>query len=473
MDTEGLKKAVSSGGVVTQPEKVEGYGAGRAGNGRKPDAVVFPKSADEVSAVTRWAGENGARLIPVSSAAPHRTAVPARAGYVAVDLSGMKQIVRADRRNRVALIEAGVTFPQLEPELARVGLRPMKPLAARAGKSVLAAYLDRTPTMVPRAQWDLADPLLCTEVVMGTGKVFRTGCSAGPGTLEEQWATGQAQKNPMGPSSFDFFRLVQGSRGSMGTVTWASIKCELLPLEHELIMLASDDLATLAEVVYHSMRAKWGEECLVLEAGYFERLTGAAAPSRFVLLIGVTGNEYRPKQRLAYQRKGILGIVQQEGLRPVKNVGGVGSRRMLEVITSSPEEDWKDIEGGHQDIYFLTTLDQASGFVSAVDGQCEKEGFDSARVGIYLQPQLGGRVTHFEVTVFHTEGETEKALAFSTGLARELARRGAYFSRPAGVFEQIPYEDKPLLVDTFRRARKLFDPAGVMNPDALCFKEVV
>lgn len=472
MNTEGLKEAVSSGGAVTQPEKVEGYGAGRAGNGQKPDAVVFPNNAEEVSAVTRWANENGAKLIPVSSAPPHRGAVPARDGYVAVDLSGMKQIVRADRRNRVALVEAGVTFPQLESELARVGLRPMKPLGARAGKSVLASYLDRTPTLVPRAQWDLSDPLLCTEVVMGTGKVFRTGCAAGPGTLEEQWATGQAQKNPMGPSSFDFFRLVQGSRGAMGTVVWASMKCELLPLEHELIMLASDDLAALGEVVYRTMRAKWGEECLVLEAGYLERLTGAPAPSRFVLLIGVTGNEYRPKQRLAYQRKGILGIVQQEGLRPVKNLGGVSPRRMLEVITSSPEDDWKDREGGHQDIYFLTTLDRAPGFVSAVDGVCEGDGFDPGQVGIYLQPQLGGRVVHFEVTVFHADSAADKAIAFSKALSDKFAGLGAYFSRPSGLFEDLPYQDKPLLVDTFRRARKLFDPAGVMNPDALCFEEV-
>src|SRR5450756_1223159 len=92
----------------------------------------------------------------------------------------MKTIVRADRRNRVALVEAGVTFDELDVALSKVGLRAMTPRARRKGKSVVAAYLDRTPTLVPRAQWDLSYPLLCIEVVMGSGTVFRTGSSAGP-----------------------------------------------------------------------------------------------------------------------------------------------------------------------------------------------------------------------------------------------------------------------------------------------------
>ncbi|MFX0115974.1 MAG: hypothetical protein ACFFB3_15595 [Candidatus Hodarchaeota archaeon] len=35
----------------------------------------------------------------------------------------MKRIVRVDRRNRMALIEPGVTFSELQPELARNGMR--------------------------------------------------------------------------------------------------------------------------------------------------------------------------------------------------------------------------------------------------------------------------------------------------------------------------------------------------------------
>ncbi len=70
--------------------------------------------------------------------------------------------------------------------------------------------------MIPKYHWDTTDPMLCTEIVFGTGDIFRTGSAAGPGSLKEQWAHGGAQKNPMGPAQTDFARIVQGSQGPWG-----------------------------------------------------------------------------------------------------------------------------------------------------------------------------------------------------------------------------------------------------------------
>jgi len=313
--------------------------------------------------------------MPISSAGPHRSAVVTSESYVVADLSRMKKIVRADRRNRVALIEAGVTFSELQGALDGVGMRAMVPLARRKGKSVVAAYLDRTPTLVPRAQWDLSDPLLCVEVVMRTGTVFRTGCSAGPGTLEQQWATGQAQKNPMGPSAFDYFRLVQGSRGSMGIVTWASMKCEMAPREHELLMVPSEKLGPLVECVYRVSRAKWGEECLLLDRTSMERLTGTTGMPHWTLLLGVAGFDYRPAQRLAYQVKGIGGILRAEGVKPARSLAGIGAARILETIAGEREPYWKDSDGAHSDVFFLTTLDSAGRFIDVLQQACGEHGW--------------------------------------------------------------------------------------------------
>jgi len=147
MALEGLSEAVSSGSVVTQPEILGGYGAGDSVKGVMPDAVVFPESVEEVSRVALWARQAGMKLMPVSSEGPHRGAVVPSEGYVVADMSQMKTIVRADRLNRVALVEAGVTFDELDVALSKVGLRAMTPRARRKGKSVVAAYLDRTPRL--------------------------------------------------------------------------------------------------------------------------------------------------------------------------------------------------------------------------------------------------------------------------------------------------------------------------------------
>jgi FAD/FMN-containing dehydrogenase len=468
MALEGLAEAVSSGSVETRTEILEGYGAGDSDSVRQPAAVAFPRTAEDVSSIVGWAAETATRLIPVSSQGPHRTAVVPSEGYVVVDLSSMNKVVRADRRNRVALVEPGVTFGELDAALARVGLRAMTPLARRKSKSVVAAYLDRVPTLVPRAQWDLSDPLLCIETVMGSGKIFRTGCSAGPGTLEEQWATGQAQKNPMGPSAFDFFRLVQGSRGSMGIVTWASMKCELLPRKHELIMAPAPGLEPLVESVYRIERAKWGEECLILDPVTLERLTGTLAVADWALLVGVAGFDYRPAQRVAHQSKGINSILRDEGVTPVRSLAGMGSSRLFDLVTGESDPYWKASAGGYSEIYFLTTLDRAGSFMKIIEAACGSQGWPRADLGVYLQPQLGGRVANFEVTLFFENNRATEAHSFERRLAEALAAGGAYFSRPSGAWADLAFRDKALLSDTMARTRRLFDPEGILNPDAPC-----
>jgi len=124
--------------------------------------------------------QDGHPLIPVSSGPPHfqGDTIPSQGGVV-VDLSRMKRIIRVNRRNRVAMVEPGVTFAELQPELEKEVLRLPMPLCPRRSKSAVGNCLEREPTTIPKYQWDISDPLLCTEVVFGSGDLFRTGEAAG------------------------------------------------------------------------------------------------------------------------------------------------------------------------------------------------------------------------------------------------------------------------------------------------------
>ena len=122
-----------------------------------------------------------------------------------------------------------MTFGELIPAAEKEGIRLNLPLLPRATKSVVGSLLEREPVVMPKYQWDISDPVACLEVIFGTGEDFRTGQAAGPGTVEEQWAVGGVQKAPYGPHVAAWHRLVQGAQGTMGIVTWASLRCELLP----------------------------------------------------------------------------------------------------------------------------------------------------------------------------------------------------------------------------------------------------
>jgi len=112
----------------------------------------------------------------------------------------MDRIPHINRRNKVAIIEPGVRFGTLQAEAKKRGMKALLPLLPRASKSVVASCLEREPITIPKYHWDMTDPMLCVEVVFGTGDTFRTGGAAGPGSLEEQWKSGASQKNPMGPA---------------------------------------------------------------------------------------------------------------------------------------------------------------------------------------------------------------------------------------------------------------------------------
>ncbi len=77
-----------------------------------------------------------------------------------------------------------------------------------------------------------------------------TGGAEAFGSLEEDKKQGMAPFMAAGPMQTDFYRFLTGAQGSMGIVTWATIKVELLPTIHNLHVVPSDDLGKLITAMY-------------------------------------------------------------------------------------------------------------------------------------------------------------------------------------------------------------------------------
>ncbi len=243
-ETSALATIVGDDNVLTGEDILQEYSKDLSfASPIRPGSIVKPDTMNEVQSIVKWANETGTPLIPVSSGTPHfhGDTVPGVGGSVIVDLSGMKRIIRIDRRNRVAMIEPGATFGELIPALEKEGLAPFMTFLPCSSKSVVTSFLERTPITMPRQHWDVQDPLQCVEVIYGNGDMMRTGSAAGPGTLEEQWEVGRAQIRGMGPSQVDFTRLLQGAQGTMGIVTWATIRCRPLPKAKKSYLVVSRD----------------------------------------------------------------------------------------------------------------------------------------------------------------------------------------------------------------------------------------
>jgi FAD/FMN-containing dehydrogenase len=279
-EKDRLSAIVGAENVCDSPGNLEEYAGDESfAPPLAPAYVVRPKDAGEVQEIVAWANASGTPLIPVSSGPPHfrGDTVPSVAGAVTVDLRRMNRVVRLDPEHRIALVEPGVTFRELVPAAREAGLRLNLPLLPRATKSVVASMLEREPVIMPKYHWDISDPLACTEVVYGSGDIFKTGSAAGPGTLEEQWESGAAQNEAAGPIQADFLRLIQGAQGTMGIVTWATARCEHLPKIEEPYLVGSDNLAHLLEFAHWLIRNRSADDCLVLNDVNLARIVAGIA----------------------------------------------------------------------------------------------------------------------------------------------------------------------------------------------------
>jgi FAD/FMN-containing dehydrogenase len=482
-----LVKIVGAGKIDRAPATLEEYSRDMSFiSGVKPVCVVRPGNEADVEALVKLANETLTPLVPVSSGPPHfrGDTVPGIGGAVIVDLSGMKKIIRVDRTNRVAMFEPGVTFNELIPAVAREGLRLNMPLLPRRSKSVVGSLLEREPVVMPKYHWDIGDPLACVEVVFGTGDMFRTGAAAGPGTLEEQWAAGGAQKEAAGPSAFSLYRVVQGAQGTMGIVTWASARCELIPGLEEPFLVGSSNLDKLMEMVHWLIRLRLVNECFVLNntglaailakkwPGDYREIKDTLPP--WVLFFNIAGYEYLTEERVNGQVNDMKEIAQRVGLEPVRDIGEVSAYELLETVKRpSGEPYWKlRHKGACHDIFFLTIYDNLPGLLDTMYAEARQTGYPTSEIGIYLQPVVQGTNCHVEFNLFYdpqNRSETARVKELSDRVITGLMARGAFFSRPYGPGARTIINRDAATVSALKKVKSILDPNNIMNPGKLCF----
>jgi hypothetical protein len=473
--------------VTNEPQVLQAYSQDMSFvNPVRPACVVRPNKADEVQKIIQLANDTQTPLVPVSSGPPHfrGDTVPGIGGAVIVDLSQMKRVIFVDRARRVTMVEPGVTFGELIPAVNKEGLRLNMPLLPRKSKSVVGSILEREPVIMPKYQWDISDPLACAGLFFGTGDEFRTGQAAGPGTIEEQWAVGGVQKAPYGPGTGSWHRLIQGAQGTMGIVTWVSMRCEILPSLEEPFVVGSSDLDSLLELTSWLIRLRNVNECFILNNTDLAAIFAKKYPTEYqnlkdnlpawTLFYNLAGYEYFPEERINAYIKEIDDLTQRLRIEAAKTVGSVSANEILKAVQQpSGEPYWKlRYKGACQDIFFLTIYDKLEGQIGVVNNLADKAGYGASNVGIYIQPVVQGTGCHCEFNLFFDSGnpiELDRVKTLSASATKELMARGAFFSRPYGENPGMIVNRDAATVAVLHKFKKIFDPNNIMNPGKVGF----
>jgi hypothetical protein len=332
----------------------------------------------------------------------------------------------------------------------------------------------------------MTDPLLCTEIVFGNGRLYRTGSAGGPGSIKQKIEAKSMFKNPLGPGQTDLMKIVQGSQGTMGIVTWASVKLEVKPSIHRLYFAADDKLERLIDFSYRVLRPKLGDEFFILNRQAFASMTAKNPDDipkikenekKYVVVYGVSGYEICPEDRIAFQEHDISKIAQQVGVKTAHAHMGVTTSR-FESIIAAPSADpyYKNrVKGGFADIHFLSTMDKAGRFIKAMYDFLDAN-YPAYEPGIYIQPILFGRACHIEFSFFYNPEDSKEASEIERlhrAASKEMAKEGAFYSRPYGCWSDLAYEQCGDTALALKKLQQIFDPEHVLNQGKLVFKEAI
>ena len=197
-----LRAATATERVLSTPEELVVYGYDGAFVESRPDAVVSPLTAAEVSRVLALANRE---RIPVSPRGAGTGlaggSVPAQGG-IALNMALMNRIVEISPQDMCVVVQPGVVTGVLQAEVEKRGLF-YPPDPASLNQCTIGGNIG-TSAGGPRGlkYGTTKDYVLGLEVVLANGDILRTG--------------GRAIKNVTG---YNLTQLFVGSEGTLGVVT--------------------------------------------------------------------------------------------------------------------------------------------------------------------------------------------------------------------------------------------------------------
>ena len=175
----------------------------------KPDAVVFPRTTEQVAQIVRIANEYRIPFVPRGAGTGLSGGAIAAEGGIIIELQRMNRILSVDPENRIAVVQPGVVNLHISQGVAQYGLYyapdPSSQMACTIGGNV--AENSGGPHCLKYGM--TTNHILAIEAVTTDGEIIRLGNPAGE------------------PVGMDLVGTIVGSEGTFLIVTEITIR--LLP----------------------------------------------------------------------------------------------------------------------------------------------------------------------------------------------------------------------------------------------------
>ncbi len=448
-----------------------------------PDAVLYPRSSEEVAGVLAAAAELGVAVVPYGGGTSVVGGVTAASGAfksaVTVDLTGMDRIIEIDAQSRTATVETGIYGPALEKALAAKGFTlghfPQSFEYSSLGGWIAHRGAGQGSNRYGRAEDWLAGAKLVTP----------------RGTLQ----AGGFPASSAGPQLLD---LVLGSEGVFGIVTEATVRLHPLPAASDYRGFLFRDLASGTAAMREAVQDGIATTMLRLSD---------AAETRFYRAFGAVGKRKSISDRLTqiyldtrgFDDKACVLIAGFEGTdAEVSAARGafetIAKKHRALSIGEGQGKRWKDGRfhgpylrdpmmdrgAGVDTLETATSWSRLEALYIAVRDALDKAMRETAPrdgahgiVTCHISHSYPDGASLYFTYIFPRalEGEDAQWRAIKTAASDAILAHGGTISHHHGVGEDhLPWmaaEKGSLGIDVLRAVKMALDPRGILNPGKL------
>jgi len=226
-----LRSRLGADNVLSSPSDLVVYECdGFTIEKNRPDAVVFPRSTQEVAAVVRLCNRHGAPIVPRGAGTSLAGGCLPVGGGVVVMLTRMKRILQINLRDRFALVEAGVPNIQLTRALAGSG-HHFAPDPSSQGAATIGGNVATNAGGPHTLKYGVTvNHVLGLEAVLGDGSVVTVGPVENPAAL-------------------DLAGVLVGSEGTLAIVTKVWVRLTRNPQEFRTLRAIFESVEDAGEAV--------------------------------------------------------------------------------------------------------------------------------------------------------------------------------------------------------------------------------